>query len=138
MNLGTSNLARPGLADAFRRIGFRKWYERQLLSGHAHMVLAVLSVIGLLGSFEAFGLANEGERTLNVLFVLICAGVALWALRRYLFLLARAEDAANQASCGSCGEYGRFKVVGAGATRSETEVSCRRCEHRWTITALGD
>jgi hypothetical protein len=28
------------LADGIRRVGFRKWYERELLSSHAHMALA--------------------------------------------------------------------------------------------------
>ncbi len=137
MNTST-NFRRRGPAEAFRRVGFRTWYERQLLSGHAHMVLAVLSVIGLLASFEAFGAASADERMVNVMFVLICAGVSLWALRRYLFLLARAEFTANQASCQGCGEYGRFKVVGEGALRGDTDVCCRKCDHRWTISAMAD
>ena len=53
---------------------------------------------------------------MNVLFVLVCAAIGLWALRRYLYLLMRAEEVANQASCDSCGEYGRFKVMGAHGT----------------------
>ena len=32
----------PPLAEGIRRFGFRKWYERELLSSHAHMLLAVL------------------------------------------------------------------------------------------------
>lgn len=125
---------RGGLADGVSRIGFRKWYERQLLTSHAHMVLAVLAVIGLLGSFEALREGSGDERAMNVVFVLLCAGIGLWALRRYLFLLNRAEDVANQASCGDCGEYGRFRVV-PGAAPGSTDVCCHRCGHRWTISA---
>ena len=124
---------RGGLADGVSRIGFRKWYERQLLTSHAHMVLAVLAVIGLLGSFEALREGSGDERAMNVVFVLLCAGIGLWALRRYLFLLNRAEDVANQASCGDCGEYGRFRVV-PGAAAGSTEVCCHRYGHRWTIS----
>ena len=115
--------------DSIQRLGFRKWYERTLLSSHAHMVLAVLSVIGLLGSFEAIRGAEVSEQFLNVIFVLVCAWIGYWALRRYLFLLNRAEFAANQASCGECGDYGRFQVVGRES--GGASVRCRRCGHPW-------
>ena len=36
------------LAEGIRRVGFRKWYERELLSSHAHMLLAFLCVIALM------------------------------------------------------------------------------------------
>ena len=42
------------LSDAIQRLGFRKWYERELLSSHAHLVLALLSVVAMLASLEAF------------------------------------------------------------------------------------
>jgi hypothetical protein len=64
------------LFDNFKRIGFRKWYERQLLSSHAHMVLAFLSVIALVGSMEAFRTAQGDAQLANVLFVVVCAGSA--------------------------------------------------------------
>lgn len=121
------------LADGVRRVGFRKWYERELLSSHAHMILAVLSVIAMIASFEAFGGASASEKLMDVVFVIVCAAVALWALRRYLFLLMRAEDIANQANCAACGEYGRLDVVAEDRARSETEVCCRKCTHKWTI-----
>jgi hypothetical protein len=35
------------LADGIRKHGFRKWYERELLQSHAHLVLTFLSVLGL-------------------------------------------------------------------------------------------
>lgn len=120
------------LADGVRRVGFRKWYERELLTSHAHMVLAFLAVIGLLGAFEALRGAGETDRLGNVLLAFVCAGTGLWALRRYLYLLTRAEDAANQASCGGCGEYGRFQVRGS-PPDGGTEVCCHKCSHLWTI-----
>lgn len=126
-----------GHAASVHRIGFRKWYERQLLSSHAHMVLTFLAAIGLLGSFEAMRGATQGEGAINLLGVLACAGIGLWALRRYLFLLTRAEDAANQATCGQCGDYGRFRVVGGGGTPQDTQVSCRKCTNTWSINLHG-
>jgi hypothetical protein len=118
-------------ADNFRKHGFRKWYERTLLSSHAHMVLAFLSVIGLLGAFEAFRGGDASQQFVNAMFVLVCAFIGHWAMRRYFFLLSRAEHAANQASCGQCGDYGRFQVLmnePAGA-----RVQCRKCGERWSI-----
>ena len=39
---------------------------------------------------------------LDILFVIVCAVIGLWALRRYLFLLMHAEEVANQATCPTC------------------------------------
>lgn len=120
-------------AAAFRKRGFRKWYERQLLAGHAHMLLAFLSVIAMLASMEAFRDASSAEKLMDAVFVVICAALALWALRKYLFLLMYAEEIANQATCSSCGEYGRFQVVGTREVADEIEVCCRKCAHHWVI-----
>ncbi len=133
MAFNSANPLNHALADGVRRVGFRKWYERELLSSHAHLVLLVLSTVGLLGSFEAMRGASAGELVLDVVFVLLCVAIGLWALRRYLFLLTRAEGVANQASCGGCGEYGRFKVVGGGL--DAPEVCCNKCKHQWVITS---
>jgi hypothetical protein len=123
-------------ADSVERIGFRKWYERQLLSSHAHMVLAFLSVIALVASMEAIR-GSAGDALLgNALFVLVCAGIGLWALRRYLYLLMRAEETANQANCPDCGEYGRFRVVGHRPRDQQLDVRCRRCSRDWIISQL--
>lgn len=124
------------LFESFKRIGFRKWYERQLFSSHAHMVLAFLSVIALIASMEAFRTAQGDAQFANVLFVVVCAVIGGWALRRYLFLLMRAEQAANQASCPDCGDYGRFKVVGHRPRLAEIDVRCRKCSRDWIFSSL--
>jgi hypothetical protein len=122
------------LADGVRRVGFRKWYERELLSSHAHMVLAFLAVIALLGSFEAMRGATAGDQPLHVLGLLASAAIGIWALRRYLFLLMRAEEVANQANCADCGTYGRFRIVGENRDGQQTHVCCLKCQHNWTIS----
>lgn len=121
------------LAEGVRRVGFRKWYERELLSSHAHMVLALLATIGLMASFEAFQGASLGEKLMDVLFAIACGAIALWALRRYLWLLGHAEVIANQANCPQCDEYGRFTVVGEDRRIGLTRVCCRKCRHEWDI-----
>lgn len=123
------------LVESLKRIGFRKWYERQLLSSHAHMVLAFLSVIALLGAMEAFRTSQGDTQLANVMFVVVCAAIGMWALRRYLYLLLRAEQAANQASCPECGDYGRFRVVGHRPRLHEIDVRCSRCSRAWVFSA---
>jgi hypothetical protein len=119
--------------DSVRRIGFRKWYERQLLSSHAHMVLAFLSMIALVGSMEAFRGADGDAQFVNVLFVIVCGAIGAWALRRYVFLLMRAEQAANQANCPQCGTYGRFRVVGQRPRDQEVDLRCDKCAREWVM-----
>lgn len=118
------------------RLGFRKWYERELLAGHAHLVLCILSVVALMASMETFR-DGPSARLENVLFIVVSGAIGLWALRRYLFLTLRAEGIANQAVCPGCGEYGRFGVVGQNPSCNQAEVCCRKCTHRWVIDTKG-
>ena len=133
MDLLREHLPNRRLSDGIRKVGFRKWYERELLSSHAHLVLAILSVVAMLASFEAFQGATIGGKLMDVLFVLVSGAIALWALRRFLYLSMRAESIANQASCQDCGTYGRFHVVGDDKNPQETEVCCSKCAHHWII-----
>ena len=124
---------RHGLADGVRRHGFRKWYERELLAGHAHMVLAVLASVGLVGLMEGFAEASRADKLLTALLFIACAAIGLWALRRYLYLLNHAEAVANQAICSGCDAYGRFDVEHEDRRAAQLLVRCRRCGHRWSI-----
>jgi hypothetical protein len=121
------------LAAGVTRLGFRKWYERELLRGHAHMVLALVSTIALLASMEAFRGGSVAEKLMDAAFVLLSAAIGLWAIRRYMFLLMRAEQIANQAVCPKCDEYGRFTVAGDSSTEAQTRVCCKKCAHLWVI-----
>lgn len=121
------------LAEGIRKVGFRKWYERQLLSGHAHMLLALLSVIGLVGAMEVTHGATTTQRLTDAAIILVCAAVALWSLRRYLYLLMHAEAVANQATCAHCGTYGRLQLVAEHRASGEAQVRCAKCQHVWTL-----
>lgn len=123
------------LFEHFKRIGFRKWYERQLLSSHAHMVLAFLAAIAVIGAMEAFHTSEGDTQLANVLFVVLGAAIGAWAMRRYAFLMMRAELAANQASCPDCGDYGRFRVIGHRPRAGEIDVRCSRCPRGWILSA---
>jgi hypothetical protein len=129
-------VGRSDLAEGIRRHGFRKWYERTLISSHVHLVLTVLCVIGMFAAFEVFDrAASTLDQLTDVVAILLCASIGLWALRRYLFLLMRAEATANQAVCPVCQSYGRFDVAAEPPARDDgpLTVRCRKCSHRWPI-----
>ncbi len=124
------------LAEGIRRHGFRKWYERELLQSHAHLALTFVCAVGILGALEAAGqFRSVGEQAIDLLALLLCSAVGLWALRRYLYLLSHAEATAHQADCPACGTYGRFTLVEADAGGDLVRVCCRQCERRWDISS---
>ena len=123
------------LADAIRKHGFRKWYERELLSSHAHLLLTLLCAIALVGTLEAFQGGSADEKLVGVMLFILSAAVGLRALRRYLYLLMHAEEVANQASCPDCGTYARFEVLTEHLDQGQTDVRCRQCAREWTIAS---
>ena len=122
------------LAAGIRKHGFRKWYERELLRSHAHMALTFICMIGVIAAFEAASKYRGWvDQLTDFVAILVCGGTGLWALRRYLFLLMHAENAAHQADCPSCNTYARFKLVRADPLDERARVCCRQCGHEWTI-----
>ena len=122
------------LAAGIRKHGFRKWYERELMCSHAHMGLAFICLIGVVAAFEAASKYRGWvDQLIDVGAILICTGVGLWALRRYLYLLMHAEAVAHQADCPSCGTYARFRLVQADRLDEQAAVCCRNCAHEWII-----
>ena len=123
------------LADGIRKHGFRKWYERELMQSHAHLLLTFLCALGLFVAFEALGrFRSFRDQLTDLLAIAICTAMGIWALRRYLRLLLHAEVTAHQANCASCQAYGRFKLESENAKDSSVQVCCNKCQHRWTIT----
>ncbi len=122
------------LAVGIRRVGFRKWHERQLLQSHAHLLLTFLCLLGVFAAFEtAMELPSWGQRGSNLLTAALCAAVGLWAMRRYFYLLHHAEFAANQAYCPACKAYGRLELVQSDASGERVQVRCRGCTQVWRI-----
>ena len=119
------------LAEGIRTIGFRRWYERELLSGHAHLVLLLLSVVGLMACLELIPSQMPAERLAFAFYGVVCAAIGVWALRRYLYLLIRAEAIANQANCPRCKAYGRLRLVEGTKRYGTTQVQCRSCAQGW-------
>jgi hypothetical protein len=124
------------LAEGIRKHGFRKWYERELLQSHGHLVLAFLCLIGAFAGFEALGGTNSwSDQAVDILAIGVSVAVGVWSLRRYLYFLQHAESAAHQADCPQCKAYGSFKLERENAVddAQALAVCCRKCSHRWTI-----
>ena len=134
------------LAEGIRKHGFRKWYERELLYGHAHLGAVILCTLGLMMALEAATrFQSIADQLVDLTAVVVLSAAGLWALRRYLYLLMRAEAIAHQADCPSCKAYGRLELVqppahaaqrpDAAATEvtASLRVRCRACSHVWEI-----
>jgi hypothetical protein len=123
------------LADGIRKHGFRKWYERELLQGHAHLVLTFLCMIGIFAALEAMGHDRSWlDQAANLVAILASTGIGVWALRRYLYFLSHAEATAGQADCPQCKAYGSFTLEREDPQGLSIEVCCRKCKHRWVIS----
>jgi hypothetical protein len=122
---------------AIQRVGFRKWYERELLQSHGHLVLLLFCLVGLLGGVELYSAHGSLGSQLTAL---ACAGVSaaigFWALRRYLYLLGHAQRVADQAVCPACRTYARWDIEDDAPGREGEEqmrVRCRGCSNVWHI-----
>lgn len=133
MKVPAGNPLNRSLSEGIRTLGFRRWYERELLSGHAHLVLLLLAVVGVMGCLEVMSSLPAAERLLDAFYAVVCALIGVWALRRYLFLLMRAESIANQANCPRCQVYGRLRLADTPPQAGRTAVRCRACDQEWVI-----
>ena len=123
-----------GEARSIRRLGFRKWYERELLHSHANLVLLLLATLGLLASAEVYSARMAlGDQLQVIGSALACSAIGVLALRRYLFLFKHAEYVAEQAVCTACDTYAKWDLIDE-QTGAQLRVRCRRCSHQWTIT----
>jgi hypothetical protein len=132
-------------ADGIRKLGFRRWYERQLIESHAWLVTGLLSLILAIACFEEFSVRGPVVKALLMVAVIAGAGVlCLAAFRRYQFMLVRAERLAEQSTCGECGVYGRLRLIASRLAAAvpdvdgrepdeELTVECRKCGHQWTM-----
>jgi hypothetical protein len=134
------------LADGIRKIGFRRWYERQLIESHLYLISGILCLVTVAASAEELNLRTPAwETALRLGALLGGVVICLWAFRRYLQMLAVAEYAAERSVCERCTTYRGLEVTavdarGAWKHREDGEgvlapvtVRCRQCGHEWTI-----
>jgi ribosomal protein L40E len=134
-----------GLSEGIRKIGFRRWYERQLIESHLYLVSCFLCLVVVLACVEGFSLRMPTWETLLRLVVMMVGGaVGWWTLRRYLAMLVFALHAAEHSVCGKCGAYSVIELSGTVTHRvaeqdegeagpQSASVRCRKCGNEWAI-----
>ena len=118
-------------ARSISRLGFRKWYERRLIEGHAWLVTALLCAIVIAVSLELLSFKQPFLNWLGNAGVIFVAGLIVWhGVRRFLSILREAERLGSQSTCQSCRNYASFTVI---AESPRMSVRCRKCGHEWTF-----
>jgi hypothetical protein len=135
------------IVEGVRKLGFRKWHERQLIEAHAWLITGFLALIL---AFTLLVLRNDltgaGQRLLMLAVAVAAAAGCILAWLRYHRMLEATVLAADLAVCPHCGTYGRLSVVRS-IDQSEAavaqqpiladlphlQVRCRQCAGEWRL-----
>ena len=49
--------------EGIRKLGFRKWYERQLVEGHLYLVTMILALIAMAAGYEVISIEKTATLT---------------------------------------------------------------------------
>jgi hypothetical protein len=126
-------------AQGITKLGFRVWYERQLIEGHVYFVTGFLCAVLIMALMEELNLRGPGPLSLATLAMIIVATlVGIGAIRRYMRLLLRAESLAEQCVCPGCASYGVIRVLDAGVVETDEHpqwmrVACKKCDQQWRV-----
>lgn len=137
---GSDHMPHSQPALNIRKLGFRRWFERQLIESHVYLVTCLLCLILVFALIEELGERGGLERAL-IFALTFCAGaLGLISFERYRAMLFRALRLSGRSNCGKCGAYGQFEVLdSARADFSERvreywlRVRCRKCGHEWIM-----
>ncbi len=134
------------IVEGVRKLGFRKWYERQLIEAHAWLVTGFLLLILAFALFEVGNDVAGRNRFLLMAAALASVIGCFLAWQRYQHVLAFTELAAELAICPHCATYGRLSVVRSTPHRDsalaanplledlpQLQVRCRQCAGEWHI-----
>jgi formate dehydrogenase maturation protein FdhE len=136
------------MASRIRALGFRKWYERQLIDSYLSFTTCFLSGITVAACLEELSLAEFGWKPVALLsatFGAIALGWYSW--RRYITVLERAEVYGSRSSCPECNAYARFEILATGHAAQGPyldpqekpvaypwmRVRCRKCGASWRM-----
>jgi len=115
-------------ADSIGRLGFARWYERQLIEAHAWFVSGFVCMVAIAACVEELSFRGSIGRALFYSAVVAASlAIGIYGLARYHRILAEADSLGEHATCGSCGAYARFRLVSA------SDVRCRRCGNVWRL-----
>ncbi len=132
---------------SIRRLGFRKWYERELIKSHAALVTCLLAGLTLAAMMESI-VGSTGWTFVSMLGIAFAAGAIGWlSWRSYITLLQRAELYGESSNCPSCKAYARFTVLTTGLDQDPGRVAeavaplpaawlrvqCKQCGTAWRM-----
>ena len=134
---------------SIRRLGFRKWYERELIKCHGALVTCFLAGLLVAALMESvIGRAGWTWSYAGQLAIVFVAGIVGWASwRSYITILGRAELYGERSSCPQCQAYGLFNVIATGLDSEPNRaavavapleaawlrVQCRKCGTAWRM-----
>lgn len=131
-------------AEGIRKLGFERWFERQLIESHVYLVTLFLCLILVAAVFEQLG-SGAGALGRILMYAAMIGGGALGivSLNRYAAILVRALRLSQRSTCKNCGAYARFSVldsargpIGDDADSRDglwLKVKCKTCSHEWTM-----
>jgi hypothetical protein len=118
-------------SESIRVLGFKRWYERQLIEGHLWLVSCFVSIIVVAAGMELLTLEGGVGEFLGDATLIAAGCVVGWlSWRRYAWIMLRAEAIGEQAVCGGCRHYG-FRCSGIDGRRMR--ALCPKCSHEWLI-----
>jgi formate dehydrogenase maturation protein FdhE len=134
--------------SSIRKLGFRRWYERELIKCHAALVTCLLCGVLMAALIEQVSFTEFGWQPVSAMAVAAGAAVLAWlSWRSYITILQRAEFYGERSNCPGCGAYGRFDVVATGMDEEAGRVAnavaplpaawlrvqCRNCGVGWRM-----
>jgi DNA-binding transcriptional regulator of glucitol operon len=117
-------------ARSIARLGFKRWYERQLIESHAWLITCLLCGIAIAASIEMLNFRDAGGTIVTLVFVFTAGLIVMFAFGRYRLLMEQAEQVARHSTCTGCQAYARFRAIDQ---NPRMKVECRKCGHQWTL-----
>ena len=136
------------IASRIGSMGFRKWYERQLIDCHLSFTTCFLSGITAAACLEELNLSHLGWKPVSLLAIVFGAIALGWySWRRYITVLERAERYGSRSTCPECRTYARFDILASGNLAEGPyldpqaaalpcpwlRVRCRKCGTVWRM-----
>jgi hypothetical protein len=117
-------------ARSIAKLGFKRWYERQLIESHAWLITCLLCGIAIAASLEMVNWRDLGAAAVTLAFVFTAGLIIMHGFRRYQVLMELAEQLASHSTCSTCQSYAKFRAMD---DNPRMKVQCRKCGHQWTI-----
>jgi hypothetical protein len=127
------------------RLGFRKWYEKQLIEAHLWLVAAIMCLLLIAVGIELVTNPDIAVSIVAKALLIAFGGVVGWvAVKRYARILFMAEALGETTACPLCARPSflvvRHELPGLGKrvehlshdlNREGLLVRCKGCENQW-------